>query len=50
MDTTHGFFELKATVTEEQTSVSLETDSGFMESLVVDTSEFDGVKGVEFSV
>ena len=50
VDTTHGFFELKATVTEEQTSVSLETDSGFMESLVVDTSKFDGVKGVEFGL
>ena len=50
VDTTHGFFELKATVTVEQTSVSLETDSGFMESLVVDTSKFDGVKGVEFGL
>lgn len=50
VDTTHGFFELKATVTEEQTSVSLETDSGFMEGLVVDTSKFDGVKGVEFGL
>lgn len=50
VDTTHGFFELKATVTEEQTSVPLETDSGFMESIVVDTSEFDGVKGVVFGL
>ncbi|MDD6963730.1 MAG: hypothetical protein PUJ52_01520 [Firmicutes bacterium] len=50
VDTSHGYFELKATVTEEQTSVSLETDSGFMESLVVNTSEFDGVKGVEFGI
>lgn len=50
VDTTHGFFELKATVTEERASVSLETDSGFIESLVVDTSEFDGVKGVVFGI
>lgn len=50
VDTAHGFFELKATVTEEQTSVSLETDIGFMESLVVDISKFDGVKGVEFDL
>lgn len=50
VDTSHGYFELKATVTEDQTSVPLETDSGFMESLVVDTSEFDGVKGVEFGL
>lgn len=50
VDTSHGYFELKATVTEDQTSVPLETDSGFMESLVVDTSGFDGVKGVEFGL
>lgn len=50
IDTAHGFFELKATVTEEQVSVTQETDSGFMESLVVDTSAFDGVKGVEFGL
>lgn len=50
VDISHGFFELKSTVTEEQTSVPLEMDSGFMESLVVDTSKFDGVKGVKFGI
>lgn len=50
VDITKGVFELKATVEEEQVSAPVEVEEGFMESLAIDISEFDGVKGVEFGI
>ena len=50
VDTANGVFELKATVVEEQTSVTVEVEEGYLEVLTVDISEFDGVKGVEFGI
>lgn len=50
VETANGKFELKASTQEEQFSVSLEIDEGWLENMMVDISGFDGVKGVEFGI
>lgn len=46
----NGYFELKATTEEKLCAVTEAVDEGYMECTTVDTSGFDGVKGVEFAL
>lgn len=50
VETANGKFELKAIIQTEQTSVAVEIDEGYLENMTADTSEFYGVKGVEFGI
>lgn len=50
VDIVNGFFELKAVAQETQEAVTGEIDEGFMECTQIDTTGFDGVKGVEFTL
>lgn len=50
IDTSKGRYELKGTAEETQTAVTGEIDEGFLEITTIDTSAFDGVKGVRFEL
>jgi hypothetical protein len=50
IDTSKGRYELKGTTEETQTAVTGEIDEGFLEITTIDTSAFDGVKGVRFEL
>lgn len=50
IDTSKGRYELKGTTEETQTAVTGEIDEEFLEITTIDTSAFDGVKGVRFEL
>ncbi len=50
IDTSKGRYELKGTTEEPQIAVTGEIDEGFLEITTIDTSAFDGVKGVRFEL
>ena len=50
IDTSKGRYELKGTTEETQIAVTGEIDEGFLEITTIDTSAFDGVKGVRFEL
>jgi hypothetical protein len=50
VEISNGKFELKGITQEEQKSVILQADEGYLETLTVDVSAFDGVKGVDISL
>lgn len=50
IDISNGCFELQATTQKTQTALTSEIDEGYLECTSIDISEFDGVKGVKFTL